>query len=166
MVTQTTELLPTQSLRLGPDCTTKPCGSVLLFGSASMSALHTSVDVGVLPNQTVFIHFHAAQCWSISTTLRDQQHDKRSPCTAGLHSIPEQVGPDRDGGSRPDGVTSFPFKGGKALAWDATFTDSLSTSNPHSTILNPGSASCAAEDLMRRKYPQLAAVFEYVPCAC
>ena len=58
-VTQATGLLPTQSLRLGPDWTTKPCGSVLLFGSASMSALHTSVDVGLLSNQTSFIHFHA-----------------------------------------------------------------------------------------------------------
>ena len=49
----------TQSLRLGPDWTTKPFGSVLLIGSPSMSALHTSVDVGLLSNQTAFIHFHA-----------------------------------------------------------------------------------------------------------
>ena len=33
------------------------------------------------------------------------------------------------------------------------------------TILNPGSASSAAEDLKRRKYPQLVADFEFVPVA-
>ena len=82
---------------------------------------------------------------------------KRSLDTAGLHSILEPVGLDRGDGRRPDGVTSFPFKGGKALAWNATCTDSFSASNLYSTILNPGSASSAAEDLKRRKYPQLVA---------
>ena len=62
-------------------------------------------------------------------------------------------------------MTSFPFKGGNALAWDATCTDSFSASNLYSTILNPGSASSAAEDLKRRKYPQLVADFEFVPVA-
>ena len=85
--------------------------------------------------------------------------------TAGLHSILEPVGLDRGDGRRPDGVTSFPFKGGKALAWDATCTDSFSASNLYSTILNPGSASRAAEDLKRQKYPQLVADFEFVPVA-
>ena len=90
---------------------------------------------------------------------------KRSLDTAGLHSILEPVGLDRGDGRRPDGVTSFPFKGGKALAWDATCTDSFSASNLYSTILNPGSASSAAEDLKRRKYSQLVADFEFVPVA-
>ena len=35
----------------------------------------------------------------------------------------------------------------------------------YSTILNPGPASSAAEDLKRRKYPQLVADFEFVPVA-
>ena len=90
---------------------------------------------------------------------------KRSLDTAGLHSILEPVGLDRGDGRRPDGVTSFPFKGGKALAWDATCTDSFSASNLYSTILNPGSASSATEDLKRQKYPQLVADFEFVPVA-
>ena len=88
---------------------------------------------------------------------------KRSLDTAGLHSILEPVGLDRGDGRRPDGVTSFPFKGGKALAWDATCTDSFSSSNLCSTILNPGSALSAAEDLKRQKYSQLVANFEFVP---
>ena len=77
---------------------------------------------------------------------------KRSLHTAGLHSILEPAGLDRGDGRRPDGMTSFPFKGGKVLAWDATCTDSFSASNLYSTILNPGSASSAVEDLKRRKY--------------
>ena len=72
---------------------------------------------------------------------------KRSHDTAGRHSILEPVGLDRGNGRRPDGVTSFPFKGGKALTWDAIYTDSVSTSNLYSTILNPGSASSTSEDL-------------------
>ena len=90
---------------------------------------------------------------------------KRSLNTAGLHSILEPVGLNRGVGRRSDEVTSFPFKGGMALAWDATCTDSFSTSNLCSTILNPGSASSAAEDLKVRKYSQLVADFEVVPVA-
>ena len=48
------------------------------------------------------------------------------------------------------------------MAWDATCTDSFSASNLCSTILKPGSASSAAEDLKRRKYSQLVADFEFV----
>ena len=90
---------------------------------------------------------------------------KRSLDTAGLHSILEPVGLDRGDGRRPDGVTSFPFKGGKALTWDATCTDSFSASNLCSTILNPGSASSAAEGLKKLKYSRLLADFEFVPVA-
>ena len=90
---------------------------------------------------------------------------KRSLDAAGLHSILEPVGLDWGDGKRPDGVMSFPFKGGKALAWDAICTDSFSTSNIYSTILNHGSASSAAKDLKRKKYFQLAADFEFVPMA-
>ena len=85
--------------------------------------------------------------------------------TAGLHSILEPVGLDRGDGRRPDGVTSFPFMGGKALAWDATSADSFSASNLCSTILSPGSASSAAENLKRQKYYQLVVDFEFVPVA-
>ena len=72
---------------------------------------------------------------------------KRSLDTAGFHSILEQVGLDRGDDGRHDGVTSFPFNGGKTLAWDATCIDSFSTSNPYSTILNSVSTSIAAENL-------------------
>ena len=90
---------------------------------------------------------------------------KGSLDTAGLHNILEPFDLDHGDGRRKHGVTSFPFKGGKALAWDATCSDSFSTRNQYSTILNPGSASCVAVDLQRRKYSQIVADFEFVPVA-
>ena len=107
-------------------------------------------------------------CFSAGRFLRHSAINniiQRSLDTAGLHSILEPVGLDCGDGRRPDGVTSFPFKGDKALTWDATCTDSFSTSNLYSTILNLGSASRAAEDLKIRKYHQLVADFEFVPVA-
>ena len=62
-------------------------------------------------------------------------------------------------------VMSYSFKGGKALALDATYADSFSASNLYTTILNPGSASSAVKDLNRRRYPQLVADFQFVPMA-
>ena len=152
---------------MGPDWTTKPCGSVLLFGSASMSALHTSDDVGLLSNQmasssSTLMPF---QCCSTYPYSVINNIIKTSLDTTGLHRILKPVGLDQGNGRRPDGVTSFPFKGGKALARDATCTDSFSPSNLYSTILNPGSASSPAEDLKKQKHSQLVADFELVPVA-
>ena len=138
---------------------------MLLFGSASMSALHTCVDVGLLSNQTAFIHFHAILVLVDFLDTAINNIIKRSLHTAGLHSILKSVGFDHGDGRRPDGVTSFPFKGGKAFAWDATCTDSFSASNLYSTILNPDSVSSSAEDLKRQRYSQLVADFEFVPVA-
>ena len=90
---------------------------------------------------------------------------KRSLDTAGLHAILEPVGLDRGDGRKPDGATSFPCKGGKALAWDSTCTDSFSAGNLYSINLKTGSESSAADDYKRRKYFQLVADFEIVPVA-
>ena len=102
--------------------------------------------------------FVSFQRWSMSTPRSTTSVD-----ATGLHSIFEPVDLDRDDGRIPDEVTSFALICGKALAWDSNSTDSFSASNPHITILNPESASGAAEDLKRRKYPQLVADFEFVP---
>ena len=53
---------------------------------------------------------------------------------ADLHYILEPVGHNQAYGRRPDGVTAFPFKCCKALAWDATCTDSFLMSSLCSTI--------------------------------
>ena len=90
---------------------------------------------------------------------------KRSLDTANLHSILEPADLNRGDGRRPVGVTSFPFEGVKTFAWDATCTDSISTSNLCSIILNAGSASSSAGDLKRQRYSQLVADFEFFPMA-
>ena len=79
---------------------------------------------------------------------------KRSLDSAGLQSILEPVCLNRGDG-----------KGGKALARDATRTDSFTASNQWTTILNHGSASSTAEDLKKRKYPKLVEDFLFVPVA-
>ena len=101
-----------------PQCL--PCTPVSMWGHCSIRR-----------SSSTFMPF---QCWSISPTLRDQQHHKKSLDTAGLHSILEPVCLDRADGRRPNGVTSFTFIGGKALTWDAICSDSISTCNPYSTI--------------------------------
>ena len=90
---------------------------------------------------------------------------ERSLDTAGLHSIHKPVDLDRGDDRRLDGVTSFLFKGVKALAWDASCTDSFSTSTLSSTILNPGSALSAGEDIKIQEYFHLVADFGFVPVA-
>ena len=148
----------TQLPRLGPDWTTKPSGSEWLFGSA----LHTNVDVGCSPIRlptSTFVPFHR---WTIFPTRRDQQHLQRSLETAGLHWILEPVSLAMGDDGRPDEMTTSSFIGGKALAWDATRTDSFFASILCTRTLNPVTAHSAAEDLKRRKYAQLVADFEFV----
>ena len=117
------------------------------------------------PIRWPFIAFH---CFSAGRVPRHSAINnviKTSHDTTGLHTILEPVGLDRGDGRIPDGVTSFSFKGGKALAWEATCTDTFSTSNLCSTILNLGSASSAAKDFKRRNNSQLVADLEFAPVA-
>ena len=76
-VTQATGLLPTQSLRLGPDWTTKPCGSVLLFCRPQCLPCTPVSMWGYCQIRHPSSTFMPFQCWSISPTLRDQQHHKK-----------------------------------------------------------------------------------------
>ena len=50
---------------------------------------------------------------------------KRALQKAGLPSVLEPPGLDRGDGSRPDGITVFPFSGGKSLVWDCTCVDTF-----------------------------------------
>ena len=57
---------------------------------------------------------------------------QRSLGSAHVTSVLEPVGLDRGDGRRPDGLTIFPWKFGKALVWDVTVVDTLAnhTSRP------------------------------------
>ena len=90
---------------------------------------------------------------------------KRGLEAAGFPSQLEPVGLDRGDGKRPDGITMFPFKSGKALIWDATCTDSFSPGNIISSAVDPGSAARAAEELKVNKYDSLSDRFLFVPVA-
>ena len=50
---------------------------------------------------------------------------KRALQKAGLPSFLEPPGLDRGNGSHPDGITVFPFSGGRSLVWDCTCVDTL-----------------------------------------
>ena len=62
------------------------------------------------------------------------------------------MGLDRGDGKRPDGLTLFPFKCGKALAWDATCVDTFASSSLIKSAIEPGSASKSAELRKCAKY--------------
>ena len=73
------------------------------------------------------------------------------------------MGLDRGDGKRPDGITLFPFKSGKALIWDATCTDTFSAGNLLTSAAFPGSAARSAEESKISKYSGLTDRFHFVP---
>ena len=88
---------------------------------------------------------------------------KRALDAAGFHSVLEPVNLDRGDGRRPDGITVFPFRRGKALVWDATCTDTFAPSDLFFSATNPGSAYIAAEVRNHLKYPNLTQDYFFVP---
>ena len=90
---------------------------------------------------------------------------KRGLEAAGFPSQLEPVGLDRGDGKRPDGLTLFPFKSGKALVWDATCTDTFSPGNIVSSAVDPGAAARSAEENKVRKYAALTDRYHFVPVA-
>ena len=66
---------------------------------------------------------------------------------------------------RPDGITTFPWKHGKCLIWDATVVDSFSKSHIIASSIKSGSSAKSAEILKSRKYQNLVGNFHYQPVA-
>ena len=75
------------------------------------------------------------------------------------------MGLDRGDGKRPDGLTTFPFKSGKCLAWDATCTDTFADSAVAGSALRPGTAARAAETRKVQRYSSLTSQYLFVPLA-
>ena len=90
---------------------------------------------------------------------------KRGLAAAGIPSWLEPVGLDRGDGRRPDGVTVFPFREGKCLAWDATCVDTFSASSLINAAITPGSAADTAEERKRARYSSLADRYLFQPVA-
>ena len=90
---------------------------------------------------------------------------KRSLEKKGLPSILEPSGLDRSDGHRSDGITTFPWKHGKCLVWDATVVDAFSKSHIIASSIESGSSAKSAEILKSRKYQGLVGNFHFQPVA-
>ena len=86
---------------------------------------------------------------------------KRALQKADLPSVLEPPGLDRGDGSRPDGITVFPFSGGKSLVWDCTCVDTFAGVHLNRSAMEAGIAINCAEERKRRKYAALAEAHQF-----
>ena len=90
---------------------------------------------------------------------------KRALHKAGLPSVLEPPGLDRGDGSRTDGITVFPFSGGRSLVWDCTCGDTFAGVHLNRSAMEAGTACNSAEERKRRKYAALAEAHQFEPIA-
>ena len=90
---------------------------------------------------------------------------KRALLKAGLPSVLEPPGLDRGDGSRPDGITVFPFSRGRSLVWDCTCVDTFAEAHLNRSAVEAGAAAVGAEERKRRKYATLAGAHLFEPIA-
>ena len=90
---------------------------------------------------------------------------KRALQKAGLPSVLEPPRLDRGDGSRPDGITVFPFSGGKSLVWDCTCVDTFVGVHLNRSVMEAGIAANNAEERKRHKYAALAEAHQFEPIA-
>ena len=75
---------------------------------------------------------------------------------AGLPSVLEPPGLDIGDGSRPDGITVFPFSGGRSSVWDCTCVDTFAGVHLNRSAMEAGIAANCAEERKCGKYATLA----------
>ena len=85
--------------------------------------------------------------------------------SAGIVSELEPEGLSRDDGTRPDGITRYPFNRGRPLCWDATCVDTFAETSVPQNAIQAGSAAANAEKAKVRKYSNLARRFKFEPIA-
>ena len=90
---------------------------------------------------------------------------KRALLRAGLPSVLEPPGLDRGDGSRPDGITVFPFSRGISLVWDCTCVDTFAESHLINSAIGAGEAAGEAEERKRRKHVGLVDAYQFEPIA-
>ena len=88
---------------------------------------------------------------------------KRSLYSIGIPSRLEPLGLDRGDGRRPDGLTTFPFSGGKYLCWDSTCSDTFAKSSINESAIAAGSAANKAEERKRNRYSNLETRYRFEP---
>ena len=77
---------------------------------------------------------------------------KRALQKAGLPLVLEPPGLERRDESRPDGITVFPFSGGRSLVLDCTCVDTFAGVHLNSSALEAGMAANSTEEHKRRNY--------------
>ena len=90
---------------------------------------------------------------------------KRSLASAGIPSWLEPTGLNHGDQRRPDGITVFPFSGGKSLCWDATCRDTFAKTSIIASAIKPGSAAEKAEGDKRKFYQDLQSRYRFEPLA-
>ena len=86
---------------------------------------------------------------------------KRALHKAGRPSVLEPPGLDREDGSRPDGITVFPFSGGRSLVWDCTCFDIFARVHLNRSAMEAGTAANSAKERKRRRYAALAETHQF-----
>ena len=86
---------------------------------------------------------------------------KRALQKAGMLSVLEPPGLDRGYGSRPDGITVFPFSGGRSLVWDCTCVDTFTGVHLNRSAMEAGTAANSAEKRKRRIYAALVEAHQF-----
>jgi hypothetical protein len=89
----------------------------------------------------------------------------RAIVSAGIPVSKEPSGTIRGTALRPDGITLVPWRGGRALAWDATIASTLADSYVEVSSTRAGSASESAAAKKMVKYAGLSAEFSFQPIA-
>lgn len=89
----------------------------------------------------------------------------RAFTSAGVPVSKEPLGILRSDGKRPDGLTLVPWRGGKALTWDATIVTTLADSYLRASSTCAGSASELAAAKKVDKYADLPAEYLFQPIA-
>ena len=137
------------ALRLGaPVCEPHRCRCGLTIDGLGHHGLSCRYSLGRLPR-------HA----NINDVV------KRALTAAGVPSWLEPVGLDRGDGRRPDGLTVFPFSGGRSLCWDATCTDTFCQTSLPETATTAGAAADKAEARKRTRYAALQSRYRFEPIA-
>ena len=84
---------------------------------------------------------------------------------AGLPSIQELVGLNREEGKRSDGISILPFSQGRALCWDVTCMNTFAKSSINDSAIEAGLAAAKTENTKRTKYPDLLRRYRFEPIA-
>ena len=87
---------------------------------------------------------YSAGCFPRHSAMNDVI--KRALQKTGLSSVLEPPGLDRGDESRPDGITVFPFSGGRSLVWDCTCVDTFAGAHLNRSAMEAGTAANSAEE--------------------